>query len=140
MKPTCYFWIMPELSENDLRKLFQAAGHQVPAHDLTDRIMARVAVTPIMRPTMAEPLISKRAWMMTALGLAGLALLIAFLPASSAPSTGTTSHMVATLYESLSGIHLPKGSWPIWTGLAVGSMLLFSWIDGTLMRRLRSAS
>ena len=78
---------MPELSEIDLRKLFQAAGHQMPASDLTDRIMARVAVTPIIRSTVVQPLISKRAWIMTAFGLVGLVLLVKFLPASSAPSS-----------------------------------------------------
>ncbi len=131
---------MPELSETDLRKLFQVAGHQAPASDLTDRIMARVAVAPIVRLTVATPLISKRAWITAALGLGGLVVLVTLLPGNPSPSTGPASNMVAALYESLSGIHVPKGTWPLWTGFTAGSMLLFTWIDGTLMRRLRSAS
>ena len=92
---------MPELSETDLRKLFQVAGHQAPASDLTDRIMARVAVAPIVRLTVATPLISKRAWITAALGLGGLVVLVTLLPGNPSPSTGPASNMVAALYVFL---------------------------------------
>ena len=52
---------MPEPKE-DLHHLFQAARHAAPATDLTDRIMARVAVTPLLRPTPVRPILGRGAW------------------------------------------------------------------------------
>ena len=131
---------MPELNENDLRKLFQVAGHQAPTRDLTDRIMARVAVTPIIRLSIVQPLISKRAWIISGLCLIGLVLLITFFPSGADQPASPVSNLVTAAYGTISEIRLPKGSWPIWTSMAAGSLLLFMWIDGTFMRRLRSAS
>lgn len=102
---------MPELNERDLHKLFKAAGHHAPDSDLTARIMARVAVSPIHRPTPAKALIGFRGWMLIA-ALLALPLLAAFLagPATAAPATGP----LASLWEQLSQLQLPAGPWPAW--------------------------
>jgi hypothetical protein len=58
---------MPELNDHDLDNLFRKAGHCVPRTNLADRIMARVAVTPLVRSTEVKPLIGKRTWLVIAL-------------------------------------------------------------------------
>jgi|GEM_PF-1333662 len=131
---------MPELSENDLPKLFQAAGHQAPPRDLTDRIMARVAVTPIMRRDSAKPLISKRAWLLLGAGFLALTAAVALLPGDADQATGPATKLFSMLEETTSQLRLPTGSWPIWSAMAVGSMLLFTWIDGTLMSSMRRSA
>jgi hypothetical protein len=128
---------MPELNENDLRKLFQTAGHHTPRHDLTARIMAQVAVTPMVRIDIAKPLISKKAWWCAGVGLAALAGASVLLPGDTNAADGPVSIVLATLEERISQVRLPAGSWPMWTGLTLGGLLLLTWIDGTLMRSMR---
>ena len=53
-------------TDQDLCKLFQTAGHHAPGCDLTARIMARVAVTPLFRPKVIRPLIGQRTWVVMA--------------------------------------------------------------------------
>ncbi|MEO8590925.1 MAG: hypothetical protein ABI432_16225 [Flavobacteriales bacterium] len=128
---------MPELNEKDLRKLFQTAGHHVPATDLTDRIMARVAATPITRIDLAKPLISKRAWIMVGLGLVALCTVLGLMPETPDQTPGPASTVISAIEGLLSGIQMPQGSWPMWTAMAMGSLLFFAWVDSALMRSMR---
>jgi len=122
---------MPELDENDLRKLFQAAGHDVPGTDLTERIMARVAVTPIARPVAVEPLIGKRAW---AGIITGVSVLLG-LSVAAGQGAGATAPYLAPLMDLLGGIGLPQGDWPLWMIGASACALLFALLDRALARR-----
>lgn len=112
------------MSENDLRKLFQAAGHAGPERDLTDRIMARVAVTRIADPTPVQPLIGKRAWA----GIAGTALLVLAIAAglSGAPAATPTVPYAQPLIDWLGALRLPEGQWPQWVIGASGLALFFA--------------
>ncbi len=89
---------MPE-PKPDLHHLFQMAGHVEPATDLTERIMARVAVTPLLRPTPVRPIMGSRAWIGIAVLTAAL-LLWGFFGASTEHATsgpGSTAHAIGTL-------------------------------------------
>lgn len=112
------------MSENDLRKLFQAAGHTGPERDLTDRILARVAVTRIADPTPVQPLIGKRAWA----GIAGTALLVLAIAAglSGAPAATPTVPYAQPLIDWLGALRLPEGQWPQWVIGASGLALFFA--------------
>lgn len=112
------------MSENDLRKLFQAAGHTGPERDLTDRIIARVAVTRIADPTPVPPLIGKRAWA----GIAGTALLVLAIAAglSGAPAATPTVPYAQPLIDWLGALRLPEGQWPQWVIGASGLALFFA--------------
>lgn len=122
---------MPELNERDLHKLFKAAGHHAPDSDLTARIMARVAVTPIHRPTPAKPLIGRRGWTLIVAVLA-LPLLAAWLagPSATAPASGP----LASLWERLSQLQLPAGQWTSWLIGASCVALLLVAMDHYLSR------
>jgi hypothetical protein len=102
---------MPDLNEHDLSKLFQAAGHRVPDSDLTARIMARVAVTPIHRPATPKPLIGRTGWMLIA-ALLALPLLGALVPgpAHSEPANG----LLSPFWDLLAQLQLASGQWPAW--------------------------
>ena len=126
-----------DLNENDLRKLFQAAGHQVPTEGLTDRIMARVSVTRIVRLDLAEPLISKRAWILIGIGLVTLCTMLGLMPGASTQPTGPTSSLVSLIGAFVPRIHLPQGSWPLWSVFALGSVLFFVWVDNAITRGTR---
>lgn len=128
---------MPEMNDNDLRKLFQAAGHAKPGRDLTDRIMARVAVTRIAEPVVVPPLISKRAWVTIAIA-AGIFVLCAV----SLSGPGGTSHALPwmdRLLDGVSRLQVPEGAWPQWTiGLSV--LALFFALLGQYTERRMSRS
>ncbi len=113
---------MTELSDNDLRKLFQMAGHASPDRDLTDLIMARVAVTRIAEPVYVAPLISKRTWAVIALCIM---LLIAGVFSISSSGLASPSHPWGDgLVDALGRMKLPEGAWPQWTiGLSALSLL-----------------
>lgn len=122
---------MPELNEHDLSKLFQAAGHHAPGSDLTARIMARVAVTPIHRPAPVKPLIGRTGWVLIA-ALLALPLLGALVagPSQSAPSSG----LLAPLQDLLTHVQLPAGAWPAWVIGASAVALLLVVLDRFLSR------
>ena len=124
---------MPDLNENDLIKLFKAAGHRAPERDLTARVMARVAVTPILRLDIARPLISKRAWWGAGVGLAALVVTVALLPHDPGTADGPVSTALALAEERISRISIPT-SWLTWTAMTVGGLLFFTWVDATLAR------
>lgn len=107
---------MPEMNDSELRGMFKAAGHTVPDHDLSSRIMARVSVTRLAAPTLVTPLISKRGWI-------AIGSLFAVLAAGVAAFCGTTAASpLAELAAHLpNGFHVPEGPWPQW---AIGASLL----------------
>lgn len=107
------------MNDRDLRKLFQAAGHDQPARDLTDRIMAQVAVTRIAQPTVVKPLISKWGWAGIAAGAA--LLLLAALLASGPATAEPALPYVGAIADWFSRMRLPAGQWPQWV---IGSSLL----------------
>lgn len=107
------------MNDRDLRKLFQAAGHDHPARDLSERILARVAVTRIAQPAAVRPLIG--AWGWAGLGAAAALLVAAALMAGGAPDTTPAMPYAAAISERLSAIRLPSGAWPQWL---IGSSLL----------------
>jgi hypothetical protein len=126
---------MPEMNDNDLRKLFQAAGHAKPERDLTDRIMARVAVTRIAEPVVVAPLISKRAWVTIAI----VASLFVF-SALSYPGLGGTSPSIPWmdgLLDGLSRLRMPEGAWPQWT-IGLSALALFFALLGHYTERRMS--
>lgn len=130
---------MPELDENDLRKLFRSAGHHAPGRDMTARIMARVAVTPMTRLDITKPLISKQAWLGAGIGLAVLIGAIAVLPHEPGPADGPMATVLSTVQERLSRFTVP-GSWLTWGAITLGGLLFLSVLDGTLMRASRRSA
>lgn len=107
------------MNDQQLRKLFQAAGHDQPGRDLTERIMAQVAVTRIARPTVVRPLIG--AWGWAGLGAAAGLLVVVALTAGGAPASTPALPYAAAISERLGAIRLPSGAWPQW--LIGGSLL-----------------
>lgn len=99
---------MPEMNDNDLRKLFQAAGHAKPERDLTNRIMARVAVTRIAEPVVVAPLISKRAWVTIAIAT-GLFFLCA-LSLSGLGGTNPSFPWMDHLLDGVAQLKMPEGA------------------------------
>lgn len=117
------------MNDQQLRKLFQAAGHDQPARDLSERILARVAVTRIAQPTAVRPLIG--AWGWAGIGLVAVLLVVAALMAGGAPETTPAMPYAAAISERLSAIRLPSGAWSQWL---IGSSLLALFF-AMLMRR-----
>ncbi|MBK9176108.1 MAG: hypothetical protein IPM46_07190 [Flavobacteriales bacterium] len=125
---------MPEMSDNDLRKLFQAAGHGAPSRDLSERIMARVAVTRIAEPTAVQPLISKRGWA----GIAGAVLLLSIGLMLGTSASSVSYQPLPILDEMLvwmKGLQLPAGQWPQWVIGASLLAMLFVVLDRVAERR-----
>lgn len=110
---------MPDLHDSEFRKLFQQAGHAKPERDLTQRIMARVAVSRIAEPTAVPPLIGKKGWIWVAVA-ASLVVAAAIMtsatitPASVVPYLGSISAF-------LSKSNFIEGPLPQW--LIGGSLL-----------------
>lgn len=123
---------MPELNASDLDKLFRTAGHSAPRTNLADRIMARVAVTPLVRSTEVKPLIGKRTWWAIALcafSLVGILLLIGTTGSSSGPGVGSL------MSELLDRTTPPMGNWPLWViGVSV-CLLMLALMDRALGQR-----
>lgn len=126
---------MPELNDNDLRKLFRAAGRSKPGIDLTDRIMARVAVTPIHRPLEVKPLIGKAGW-----SAIGALIVMIVLVLINLGSTSAESSLLDPIHRELSRIQLPSFSlseqWLYWSAAIAGLAFLYSLMDRILERRL----
>jgi hypothetical protein len=123
---------MPELNASDLDKLFRTAGHSAPRTNLADRIMARVAVTPLVRSTEVKPLIGKRTWWAIALcafSLVGILLLIGTTGSFSGPGLGSL------MGELLDRATPPLGNWPLWViGVSV-CLLMLALMDRALGQR-----
>lgn len=123
---------MPDLSDKQLRNLFHAAGHSAPAADLTARILARTAVTPIARRVKDEPLIGRWGWA----GIAGLVvalLIVARLAGGEAQAAapGAPSGFTAFLQH----LQLPAGQWPLWAIGGSACAFLLVMLDRALQRR-----
>ena len=126
---------MPELNENDLRKLFRAAGRAEPGIDLTDRIMARVAVSPIHRPLEVKPLIGKAGWFAI-----GSLILLIVLVLMNLVGTSSESSLLDPIHRELSRIQLPvfslQAQWIYWSAAIAGLAFLYSLMDRILERKL----
>jgi hypothetical protein len=129
---------MPEMNDNDLRKLFQAAGHAKPERDLTDRIMARVAVTRIAEPVVVAPLISKRAWV--TIGIATGLFVLCALSLSGLGGTSTSLPWMDRLLDSVVQLKMPEGAWPQWTIGLSGLALFFALLGHYTERRMRKTA
>jgi len=122
---------MGELRDTDLNSLFQTAGHERSGADLTARIMARVAVTPVLRPTKVEPLIGTWGWV----GICGILLAVALSGFFSGMATGgSEGTYLSPVQEIFSGMELPNGNWPLWMIGMSFLALLFMGIDRMLDR------
>lgn len=123
---------MPELNDHDLDNLFRKAGQCVPRTNLADRIMARVAVTPLVRSTEVKPLIGKRTWLVIALcafALVGMLMLI------GTTSSGSGSGLGSWVDEVVERATIPQGSWSLWViGVSV-CLLTLAVMDRVLGQR-----
>jgi hypothetical protein len=124
---------MPEPKE-DLHHLFQAARHAAPATDLTDRIMARVAVTPLLRPTPVRPILGRGAW--TSIILATAAMLLWGLLGSS--GTEATSGPVSDAWRTISTVLCYPSDHAPWLAGLSASLLVLAAVDRLLAARHRS--
>lgn len=127
---------MREPADITMRKLFQAAGHDAPGTDLTARIMARVAVTPMARPAKVEPLIGRTGWTIL---LAPVIILItvSVMAAMRAPA-GDVPDYLAPMLEVVRQVRIPA-SWAVWSIGVTGCLLLFTLTDRALARRSPSS-
>lgn len=125
---------MPELTEHDLHSLFRGAGRPALKQDLTDRIMAQVAVTPIARPVVVKPVIGKWGWV----GIAASAGVLIVLTVSSNDATGTSASWLTSAIDRLSQLRLPEGSWPVWAAIASAGALAITALDLLLRKRVRA--
>lgn len=124
---------MPELNEQDLRTLFRTAGHHSPGDDLSQRIMARVAVTPMLRPMPVEPLIGARGWVTIA--VLGALLIVVLL--WNAPRTGASPSPVSEFLRSgWERFQVPLGDWTIWLACGSFCLLLIKLADLAISRRV----
>ena len=76
--------------DEQLKKLLQESGIDMPAPDFTDRVMDRIAALPASKPVEYKPLIGKLGWL--AIGLGAVAVIVAVLS-----STGFSSSNVDLL-------------------------------------------
>ncbi|MBL7982203.1 MAG: hypothetical protein JNL52_10405 [Flavobacteriales bacterium] len=125
---------MPD-PKDELHHLFRAAGHSGPDRDLTDRIMARVAVTPILRPTPVKPILGRTAWM--AIGaLAALVMVIAVVIGQGQESKGLYT---TDLFNNLSTSLPATDNWAIWLAGLSASLVVLGALDRMLAIGRRSA-
>lgn len=122
---------MPELNDDDLRKIFRTAGHAAPGSDLSARIMARVAVTPMARPVVVEPLIGRRGWIVLAIIAVMLLIATFVIPGTSVP---TGPSWFTPMDEVHKHIRLPQ-DWSLWALLASTTALLFTLVDRSLAHK-----
>lgn len=130
MKRVRYFGTMREPHDNDLRKLFKAAGHAAPEQDLTARIMARVAVTPMHQATRVVPVIGIRGWI--AIGAAFVLIIVLVCTTKGTGSAGPISLWMDGWSERMGRISLPSGERGIWLTVASACALFLAWLDRTL--------
>lgn len=102
---------MRELDDKDLRKLFHLAGHHAPKEDLAARIMARVSVAPIARPSEPAPLIGRWGWV--GMGVTLAVLVVAAILSPNGAGTASVPYLDHIL-AILSDLRLPQGDWPKW--------------------------
>ena len=127
---------MAELDDKDLHGMFQRTGHLRPASDLTARIMAQVAVTPIVRRTEVKPLIGRWGWAAIALGSL---ISVAVVVLNGGASTGQVGPFNGFLQRAGQFIEL-NGQWPIWlAGTAVCAFVLVM-MDRLLASRIGDRS
>ena len=127
---------MPELTDNDLRKLFRTAGRPELGADLSDRIMARVSVTLILQPLQVKPLISRSVWFAIGAIVFGLVAVIAslFTFDPSSPS------LLGSLWQNLPDLtrmQLPTGKWILWAAMATGCFFLIALTDRALEKTVK---
>ena len=136
-KPLHYFWIMPEMHDNELRKLFQHAGRPPMGTDLSDRIMARVAVTPIMQPLEVKPLIGKAGW--SAIAGMFIILLALLFNAAGISYNSQAPSILDPLLANVPNLHfsLPAGPWIYWAAGAAACALVFTLMDRALERSIK---
>jgi hypothetical protein len=127
---------MREPADIAMRKLFQAAGHHTPGTDLTARIMARVAVTPMAHPTKVEPLIGRTGW--TLLLAPVIVLITVTVVAAMRAPAGDVPDYLAPMLEVVRNVRIPA-SWAMWSIGITGCLLLFTWMDRVLARRSTSS-
>lgn len=121
-------------TEDELRQLFKAAGHSRAAVDLTERIMARVAVTPLLRPRPVQPLMSRKAW----IGIAGGAAIFLLLTVTMAPSSAAFAGPMDLVRKAVYGTLVQASAWASWLmGISV-CMLILTLLDRLLAARGRS--
>jgi hypothetical protein len=127
---------MRELNDHDLRKLFQEAGRQQPASDLTGRIMARVAVTRMHAPLVVKPLISRTGWVVITCVVLVLVGLVASVPAGAGTASSSLLGPVLEWLPRIGGtpIQWPTGPWVYWAAAVAGCLLLLSLMDRALER------
>lgn len=119
-------------TDQDLCKLFQTAGHHAPGSDLTARIMARVAVTPLFRPKAIRPLIGQRTWVVMAVALVGLLALTLIVGVT----TPVEPHTALSIYTArFRGLLSSNGSWAMWMIGASVCALLLTILDRLLEKR-----
>lgn len=124
---------MPEPKE-DLHHLFQAAGHAAPATDLTDRIMARVAVTPLLRPTPVKPILGRGAW----IGIILLTAAVLLWGLLGSAGSEATSGPVSDAWRTFSTALPSTGDWALWLAGLSASLLVLAAVDRVLAGRHRS--
>ena len=118
--------MMPELHENDLHSLFRSVGHTVPEQDLTDRIMARVAVTRFANPVKVLPVIGGKGWLLIMVVALLIAVAGALSPMEPLPAwTGTIANGSHWLSSR-------AGEWSIWLALFACTLLVCKWFDARL--------
>lgn len=99
------------MNDRDLKDLFHAAGRLAPRRDLSEQVMAQVAVTRIAEPTAVPPLIGKAGWI--AIGLGAIVVLLLALSASGGSTAGDALPW-APAVEWFTRLQLPTGQWPQW--------------------------
>jgi hypothetical protein len=121
-------------TKDELSALFRSAGHTSPAVDLTDRIMARVAVTPLLRPTSVKPLLGRAAW----IGIILVTAAVLLAGSMGSVTTGTASSAVRDAWRTI-GPSLPAvGNWALWLSGLSASLLVLAAVDRLLAGRHRS--
>lgn len=124
---------MPE-PKDTLHDLFQAAGHAAPDTDLTDRIMARVAVTPLLRPTPVKPILGRGAW----IGIILLTAAVLLWGLLGSANTETASGPVSDAWRTVSSALPASGNWALWLAGLSASLLVLAAVDRVLAGRHRS--
>ncbi|HEY0977477.1 MAG TPA: hypothetical protein VGE21_08405 [Flavobacteriales bacterium] len=118
---------MRELHDDDLRKLFRTAGHAAPEQDLTGRIMARVAVTPMHEATTVQPVIGKRGWALLAAALVLAIVLVCTIDGEA--TSGSIPLWLEPWMDRLGSIRLPSLGGAPWLAMAAACTLFFLWVD-----------
>ncbi|MFN6116036.1 MAG: hypothetical protein ACK46G_08305 [Flavobacteriales bacterium] len=125
---------MPD-PKDELHHLFQAAGRTGPDRDLTDRIMARVAVTPLLRPTPVKPILGRGAW----IGIIIMTVVVLVWGLLGSGHAEATDGPVSEALRTISATLPATGNWALWLAGLSASLLVLAAVDRALARRHRSA-